>query len=83
MELNEKIDGVKGREDLIRFIFDLRMDLQNNRERWKNITLENYLEAVEAWVKRYGWLLFEYKSIFAETTSLENNCRNSICFKFI
>ncbi|MEH7452996.1 DUF7660 family protein [Gottfriedia acidiceleris] len=50
MELSEKIDGVKSREDLIRFIFDMRMDIRNNREKWENITLENYLEAMETWV---------------------------------
>ncbi|WP_088011735.1 DUF7660 family protein [Gottfriedia acidiceleris] len=48
--MNEKIDGVNSREDLIRLIFDLRMDIQNNRGKWENITLENYLEAMEAWV---------------------------------
>ena len=50
MELYEKVDNVKSREDLIRFIFHLRMDLKNNKEKWENITLEDYLEAMEAWI---------------------------------
>lgn len=50
MELNKKIDGVNSRDDLIKFIFDLRMDLQINREKRENITIDNYLEAMEAWV---------------------------------
>ncbi|MDR7240169.1 DUF7660 family protein [Neobacillus drentensis] len=50
MELNEKIGSVKNREDLIRFIFHLRTDLQNNREKWGNVTLDDYLEAMEGWI---------------------------------
>ncbi|MEH7300430.1 DUF7660 family protein [Neobacillus drentensis] len=50
MELNEKVENVKSREDLIKFISHLRMDLQNNRAEWENITLEDYFEAMEAWV---------------------------------
>ncbi|MEH7225003.1 hypothetical protein V7112_14435 [Bacillus sp. JJ1566] len=50
MELFEMVDNIKSREDLIKFINHLRMDLQNNRAEWENITLEDYLEAMEAWV---------------------------------
>ncbi|SFD54155.1 hypothetical protein SAMN02799633_04075 [Bacillus sp. UNCCL81] len=42
MELYEKVDTVKSREDLISLIFHLRMDLKNNKEKWENITLEDY-----------------------------------------
>ncbi|MDW2878258.1 MULTISPECIES: DUF7660 family protein [Bacillaceae] len=51
MELYEKVDKVKSREDLIKFIKHLRTDLQTNRAEWENITLEDYLEAMEDWVK--------------------------------
>ncbi|MEH7749106.1 hypothetical protein V7659_29445 [Neobacillus drentensis] len=51
MELYEKVEKVKSREDLIKFIKHLRRDLQTNRVEWENITLEDYLEAMEAWVK--------------------------------
>ena len=44
------IDSVKSREDLINFIYHLRMDLKTNSEEWENITLENYLEAMERWI---------------------------------
>ena len=50
MELYDKVDNVKSREDLIKLINHLRMDLQTNRDKWENITLEDYLEAMEAWV---------------------------------
>jgi hypothetical protein len=51
MELSEKVDKVKSREDLIKFIKHLRTDLQTNSAEWENITLEDYLEAMEDWVK--------------------------------
>lgn len=50
MELNESAEDVKSREDLIKFINHLRRDLQTNKAEWENITLEDYLEAMEAWV---------------------------------
>jgi hypothetical protein len=50
MELYEKVKNVKSREDLIQFINHLRMDLQTNKDEWENITLEDFLEAMEAWV---------------------------------
>ncbi len=50
MELYKKVEGVKSREDLIKFINQLRMDLQTNKDEWENITLEDFLEAMEAWI---------------------------------
>jgi len=50
MELYEKVEDVKSREDLIKFINQLRFDLQINKGEWENVTLEDYLEAMEAWV---------------------------------
>ncbi|MEH7356242.1 hypothetical protein V7150_22260 [Neobacillus drentensis] len=50
MELYEKVENVNSREDLIEFINHLRMDLQTNKDEWENITLEDFLEAMEAWV---------------------------------
>lgn len=50
MELYEQIESVKSREDLIKFINHLRMDLKTNNDEWENITLGDYLEAMEAWI---------------------------------
>ncbi len=50
MELYEKVENIKSREDLIQFINHLRMDLKTNKDKWGNITLEDFLEAMEAWV---------------------------------
>lgn len=50
MEIFEMADNVNSPEDLIEFINQLRMDLKINKGEWKNITLEDYLEAMEACV---------------------------------
>ncbi|KOS66335.1 hypothetical protein AEA09_16415 [Lysinibacillus contaminans] len=50
MELYERVENIKSREDLIKFINHLRKDLQSNSAEWENITLEDYLEAMEAWI---------------------------------
>ena len=50
MELYEKAENVKSREDLIKFIDHLRSDLQANKGEWENISLEDYLEAMAAWI---------------------------------
>lgn len=50
MELYERVEKVKSRNDLIKFINHLRMDLKINKDDWENITLEDFLEAMEAWV---------------------------------
>ncbi|MFF5994320.1 hypothetical protein AAGS61_06135 [Lysinibacillus sp. KU-BSD001] len=48
MELDERVENINSREDLITFISHLRKDLQTNGAKWENITLEDYLEAMEA-----------------------------------
>lgn len=50
MQLNEWLEKVNSREDLIKFINLLRKDLQTNKDEWENITLEDFLEAMEAWI---------------------------------
>ncbi|MEH7356994.1 hypothetical protein V7150_26180 [Neobacillus drentensis] len=50
MDIWDKSDFVKTKEDLISFINELRIDLKNNEEKWENITLEAYFESLEAWM---------------------------------
>jgi hypothetical protein len=50
MELYERAENVKSREDLFEFINHLRRDLQANKDEWENRTLEDYLEAMAAWI---------------------------------
>ncbi|MCR8630883.1 DUF7660 family protein [Paenibacillus radicis (ex Xue et al. 2023)] len=50
MNLYEQCDAVKTKDDLMIFIQVLRNDLQTNNDEWENITLEHYLESIEAWI---------------------------------
>lgn len=50
MDLRERIGSIESKEDLVKFISLLRVDFQNNKAEWENITLEDYLEAMEAWI---------------------------------
>lgn len=40
--------AIRTREDLVTFVKILRQDLRDNRSGWENVTLESYLEALEA-----------------------------------
>jgi len=51
MTLFEKCKNVESKDDLIQFIKDLRHDLQVNPHEWENLTLEAFLEAMEAWLE--------------------------------
>lgn len=49
MNINDKIDNVKDRKDLIEFMGLLRKDFANNKDNWENADLDSFLEAMEAW----------------------------------
>lgn len=51
MRLNEMINGIKTKEDLLIFLSALRKDLISNNEEWENPSLESYLEAMESWIE--------------------------------
>lgn len=50
MDIWDKCDNVRTKKDLILFIKSLRTDLKTNEKEWENITLEDYLESMEAWM---------------------------------
>ena len=50
MELYEKIELVKTKEDLADFVALLKADLESSSDDWENPTLERYLEAMGAWI---------------------------------
>ena len=56
MELHEQIERVQTKEDLAKFITDLRMDLDAHGESWENPTLERFLEAMVAWLSATDYL---------------------------
>jgi hypothetical protein len=49
VNLAERLDAVRSREDLAAFVVALRADLLNNVADWENPTLERFLEALAAW----------------------------------
>jgi hypothetical protein len=44
-------NDINSREHLADFIDSLRTDLLTHPEKWENATLEEYLEALAAWVR--------------------------------
>jgi hypothetical protein len=51
MDPFDRIDLVESREDLVTFVRELLHDFETKRDEWENVTLEDYLESVAAWVE--------------------------------
>lgn len=51
MKLHEYPDHVVTCDDFLAFVHELRKEVVDNPERWENVTLESYLEALAAWVQ--------------------------------
>jgi hypothetical protein len=47
MELHERIELVRSKEDLADFVLALRLDLDANPGGWENPTLDRFLDALE------------------------------------
>ncbi|CAH1226876.1 hypothetical protein PAECIP111891_06018 [Paenibacillus allorhizoplanae] len=43
-------NDVSSKDELVAFLHTLRHDLTNNATSWENQTLENFLEAMAAWL---------------------------------
>ncbi|AEI40987.1 DUF7660 family protein [Paenibacillus mucilaginosus] len=41
---------VQSKEDFVRFLSELRINLSEHPAEWENRSLESYLEAMEAWL---------------------------------
>ncbi|MET9486617.1 hypothetical protein [Nocardia sp. NPDC006630] len=49
-------DEIQNRAEFAACVDDLRINLQDQRDRWNNATLESFLEALSAWVDASdGW----------------------------
>ncbi|MCG5213083.1 DUF7660 family protein [Streptosporangium sp. KLBMP 9127] len=48
--LEEVLLGVHSKEDLSDFILELRESMTGEPDSWENLTLDNYLEAMSAWL---------------------------------
>jgi hypothetical protein len=49
-ELHSQVDAIQSRKDLADFVRTLQHDLRNHPDSWENISLDDYLEALAAWV---------------------------------
>ena len=50
MDIYELANDVDSKEKLVEFLFYLQKDFKENQADWENITLEDYLESMEAWL---------------------------------
>lgn len=60
--LNDIVNNLDSREDFVNFVEFLIEDLRNNKDKWENFSLENYLDAIARWTgsidsfyKNQGW----------------------------
>jgi hypothetical protein len=51
MELHERVNKIKTKQDLGQFVGALRANLAAHPERSGNPTLDHFLEAMEAWIE--------------------------------
>ncbi|WP_420347921.1 DUF7660 family protein [Pelagibius sp.] len=49
-EPEDLIPQIQTKQDFIEFMQVLRCDLEEHPERWENLTLHDFLQAIEAWV---------------------------------
>lgn len=50
-QLEDKLDDVRSRQDLARFVELLKEDYLLHSDDWENMTLDTYLEAMSAWIE--------------------------------
>ena len=51
MTLDEHNKSIQSREDFVAFVKALTKDLRDNPQTWENRTLEQFIEAIAAWVE--------------------------------
>lgn len=56
MELQQQMESVRTKEELVNFIAVLRADLNAHMESWENPTLESFLESMAAWLAATDYL---------------------------
>ena len=69
MELHEKIDLIKTKDDLADFLESLRGELSSSPGDWENKTLDRYLEAMEAWIRSMDYAYRNMGKDFPEQPS--------------
>lgn len=51
MNMKTRVDAVVSRDDFVEFVKELRCNLAEHAEEWQNRTLDDFLEALSAWVQ--------------------------------
>lgn len=51
MNLYDKINNIKSKEELINFLDFLSKDTSNNKKEWQNDTIKDYLAAIALWIE--------------------------------
>jgi hypothetical protein len=51
IQLEELVEAIQSREDLVRFVRALHASLKEKPADWGNADLDSYLEAVGAWIE--------------------------------
>jgi hypothetical protein len=49
--LNDQAEAIKTRGEFVAFVHELRQNLQSTPSEWENLSLDDYLEALAAWVE--------------------------------
>lgn len=51
MNLYDKINNIKSKEELIDFLYLLSKDSVKKKKEWQNDTIEDYLTSVASWIE--------------------------------
>jgi hypothetical protein len=51
VKLDQNVNNIQSREDLVSFIKALRHDLKQAPDSWTNADLDSFLEAMAAWIE--------------------------------
>ncbi len=63
MKLNESYNIINNKEDFLRFIDNLLIDIKENEAEWENITLPDFLVAIKAYIEDKELQLDDWKKL--------------------
>lgn len=55
MNLHERLEKIKNREDFIAFVVEMQKDFKENQKDWENWTIDSYLEATVRCLEDNNW----------------------------
>ncbi len=50
MNMRDQVDRINSREDLAKFVDEMRLSLRKGGQGWENKDFSSYLEAMAAWI---------------------------------